>query len=79
MGPGAVIKVTLGGAITAVYSFNGPGDGINPKAGLVQGIDGYFYGTTYLGGSSGNCVNTCGTLAEISWIRSDFDFSSGRL
>ena len=66
MGPGAIIKVSLGGAITVLYSYNGVTDGINPEAGLVQGSDGYLYGTTYLGGSSGNCINVCGTLFKIS-------------
>jgi uncharacterized repeat protein (TIGR03803 family) len=37
---------------TVLYSFGSLGDGANPYAGLVQGSDGNFYGTTYLGGAS---------------------------
>jgi hypothetical protein len=32
--------------LTTLHSFNGTNDGANPQAGLVQGSDGYFYGTT---------------------------------
>src|SRR6266851_2549437 len=31
--------------LTTLYSFSGP-DGANPAGGLVQGVDGNFYGTT---------------------------------
>jgi uncharacterized repeat protein (TIGR03803 family) len=36
-----------------LYSFTGGNDGANPYAGLVQGSDGYFYGTTRGGGVGG--------------------------
>ena len=55
------------GALTTVYSFgsvtnaNGEAlDGANPYAGLVQGSDGCFYGTTYTGGT-----NNAGTAFKI--------------
>jgi uncharacterized repeat protein (TIGR03803 family) len=38
--------------ITMLYSFDGF-DGGNPSSGLVQGIDGNFYGTTEYGGTNG--------------------------
>jgi uncharacterized repeat protein (TIGR03803 family) len=41
-----------GAALTTLHSFNG-NDGANPLAGLVQGSDGSFYGTTYGGGAGG--------------------------
>jgi uncharacterized repeat protein (TIGR03803 family) len=51
---GTVFKITSAGALTTLYSFcarNGCPDGEIPNAGLVQGTDGNFYGTTYLGGA----------------------------
>jgi len=35
-----------GAVFTSLYSFTGTNDGANPQAGLMQGRDGYFYGTT---------------------------------
>ncbi len=37
---------------TSLYSFTGTNDGAIPLAGLVQGSDGSFYGTTYWGGTN---------------------------
>ena len=49
---GNVFKMTLSGVVTSLYAFTStPGDGSYPYAGLVQGADGYFYGTTETGGS----------------------------
>ncbi len=50
---GTVFKITANGALTTLHSFTGEEDGANPGAGLVQGRDGTFYGTTeaYAGGS----------------------------
>ena len=48
-GYGTVFKISANGALTSLYSFTGGNDGANPYAGLVQGSDGYFYGTTLLG------------------------------
>ncbi len=53
-GLGTVFKVTSTGTETVLYSFaGGSGDGEHPYAGLIQGSDGNFYGTTYQGGASG--------------------------
>ena len=41
------------GSLTTLYAFTGGGDGGNPRAGLVEGTDGNFYGTTETDGSSG--------------------------
>jgi len=66
-GCGTVFRVSPSGAYTTLYSFVGyPTDGQSPNAGLVQGSDSNFYGTTVEGGS-GNCiVNGCGTIFRIS-------------
>ena len=49
---GTVFKISTNGALTTLYSFTGGNDGANPEAGLVQGSDGYFYGTTDHGGTN---------------------------
>ena len=49
---GTVFQLTLGGTHTVIYSFQGGGDGAQPAAGLVQGNDGNFYGTTLGDGTS---------------------------
>jgi uncharacterized repeat protein (TIGR03803 family) len=51
-GMGTVFKITSGGTLTTLHSFDGS-DGTNPYAGLVQAINGSFYGTTYFGGTNG--------------------------
>ena len=53
-GFGTVFKVTPSGTETVLYSFAGGSDGEHPYAGVIQGSDGNFYGTTYQGGASGN-------------------------
>jgi uncharacterized repeat protein (TIGR03803 family) len=60
-GAGTVFKMSNNGALTSLYSFTGGNDGAEPRAELVQGSDGYFYGTTYGGGTNGQ-----GTVFRIS-------------
>jgi len=49
---GTVFKIDATGSVTTLHSFSGsPDEGANPVAGLVQGSDGNFYGTTALGGT----------------------------
>ena len=48
---GTVFTIGTNGAETSLYSFNAGNDGWDPQADLVQGSDGNFYGTAYLGGS----------------------------
>jgi uncharacterized repeat protein (TIGR03803 family) len=63
-GRGTVFRVTPTGDLTALYSFcaqTGCPDGNEPNAGLVQGTDGNFYGTTGLGGA-----NNDGTIFKIT-------------
>ncbi len=75
---GTVFKLTPSGTLTTLYSFcaqtNCP-DGSQPYAGLVQGSDGNFYGTTYSGGGLQGiaCVNDlidgvagCGTIFKVT-------------
>ena len=56
-GWGTVFKITLSGTLTTLYSFCAQprcADGVWPYAGLVQGSDGNFYGTTRDSGANGN-------------------------
>lgn len=65
-GCGTVFRITPQGQFTTIYSFSGS-DGANPYAKLVQGADGYLYGSTYNGGSSNaNCDAGCGTLFRMT-------------
>jgi uncharacterized repeat protein (TIGR03803 family) len=53
IGDGSVFRISPNGSLTTLYSFGGlPQDGVVPIAGLVQGSDGNFYGTTVTGGAS---------------------------
>ncbi len=53
-GAGTVFRIGTNGPVTSLYSFTGGKDGSMPLAGLVQGSDGSFYGTTYEGGAGGS-------------------------
>jgi uncharacterized repeat protein (TIGR03803 family)/T5SS/PEP-CTERM-associated repeat protein len=48
---GTVYRISPGGNYTNLWSFSGGSDGHWPKSALVQGSDGYFYGTTDYGGT----------------------------
>jgi uncharacterized repeat protein (TIGR03803 family) len=61
---GTVFKITPGGNLTVLYSFQST-DGFRPQAALVQGSDENFYGTTSEGGI-GNCVDGCGAVFKIT-------------
>ena len=69
---GTVFKITLSGAYTILHSFGSTSDdGVVPTGGLVQALDGDFYGTTVSGGSN-QCVQipqsggNCGTIFKIT-------------
>jgi uncharacterized repeat protein (TIGR03803 family) len=59
-GLGTVFKITAGGTLTTLHSFDGD-DGANAYAGLVQATNGNFYGTTANAGESGD-----GTIFEMT-------------
>jgi uncharacterized repeat protein (TIGR03803 family) len=67
-GGGTVFRITSAGKLTTLYSFCAEAecaDGANPYAGVIQGTDGNFYGTTQEGGSSVN-NSSPGTIFKIT-------------
>ena len=62
-GYGTVFQISTNGALTSLYSFTGGNGGANPSAGLVQGRDGSFYGTTSAGGQGG-----AGTVFRLAFV-----------
>jgi uncharacterized repeat protein (TIGR03803 family) len=68
-GGGTVFSITAGGKLTTLYDFcsqSNCADGDHPYAGLVQGTDGDFYGTTMFGGNNSYCNIGCGTIFSIT-------------
>ncbi|HVM60702.1 MAG TPA: choice-of-anchor tandem repeat GloVer-containing protein [Verrucomicrobiae bacterium] len=64
---GTVFKITSQGTLTTLWQFgSSPTDGRGPNAGLVQGSDGYFYGTTAGGGTNDVSFGGDGTVFRIS-------------
>jgi uncharacterized repeat protein (TIGR03803 family) len=59
-GCGTVFKITAKGGLTTLHSFEDT-DGSGPNAGLIEGTDGNFYGTTFSGGAHSN-----GTVFKIT-------------
>ena len=50
---GTIFRIDPSGSLTTLHSFNGGSDGAYPTGGLIQGADGYFYGTTSQSGTNG--------------------------
>jgi uncharacterized repeat protein (TIGR03803 family) len=64
-GCGTVFRIgTSGSEFKVLYSFN-ESNGRYPQGGLVE-VKGKLYGTTILGGSSGNCTDNCGTVYSVT-------------
>ena len=66
---GTVFKLlTNGTGFQLLHTFTNNGvDGISPYAGLIQGADGFLYGTTQYGGTNGS-----GTVFKLSTIGSGY-------
>jgi len=68
-GCGTVFAITLTGTLSTLYSFcpqYGCDDGWGPEAGLVEGTDGNFYGTTAAGGGFGYDGSGSGTAFKLT-------------
>ena len=66
---GTLFQITPGGTLTTIYSFCSQAncaDGSGSIAGLFQGSDGNFYGTTAAGGITTSECAGCGTLFQIT-------------
>ena len=82
---GTVFRMTPAGKLTRLYSFcsaAGCADGEQPLAGLVEGSDGNFYGSTSSGGQSCSYGFPCGTVFKITpsgrlTTIHDFDYVDG--
>ncbi len=79
---GTVFQVTPAGVLTTLVSFGGT-NGSHPAAGLVQGSDGNFYGTTAFGGASGDgtvfqvtAAGALTTLVSFSGTNGSFPFAA---
>ncbi|HXR04337.1 MAG TPA: choice-of-anchor tandem repeat GloVer-containing protein [Verrucomicrobiae bacterium] len=73
-GFGTVFKISTNGMLTTLYSFTYGNDGAGPCGTLVQGSDGYFYGTTQGGGTNGvgtvfriSTNGVCTSLYSFNW------------
>jgi uncharacterized repeat protein (TIGR03803 family) len=65
-GYGTVFRVTTGGTLTTLVSFNDT-NGADPEASLTLGSDGNFYGTTAFGGASAGQESTgFGTVFRVT-------------
>lgn len=74
-GGGTVYQLTPAGDLAVVYAFSGADDGASPYAGVIQGTDGNFYGTTYQGGAFG--VGTVFQLTPTGAITVLYPFTGG--
>jgi uncharacterized repeat protein (TIGR03803 family) len=67
-GAGTVFKISTKGALTSLFSFDST-NGVQPVAGLIEGLDGKLYGSTELGGANGYgsifAITTNGTFNSL--------------
>jgi uncharacterized repeat protein (TIGR03803 family) len=64
---GTLFKITPKGKVTLLYSFNGNTGPYEPAAAPIQGADGKWYGTTFLGGTYGY-----GTIFQLAGKKINF-------
>ncbi len=76
---GTVFKITPSGTLTTLYSFCSQGgctDGDSPVAGLIQGTDGNFYGTTAYGGANSPDAGTIFKITPTGTLTTLYSFCS---
>lgn len=78
---GTVFKITSGGSLTVLHSFDFT-DGAEPLGALIQGSDGNLYGTTYQGGAhnAGNLfrISLTGTISTVYSFCSESGCADGK-
>lgn len=72
-GLGVVFKMTPAGTLTTLWQFNGVTDGSQPVAGLVQGPNSNFFGTTINGGAFG--AGTVFTITPSGALTTIYNFT----
>jgi uncharacterized repeat protein (TIGR03803 family) len=75
-GHGTLFQLTSSGTLTTIYSFTGGSDGGDPRAGLVVGGAGDFYGTAVSGGASS--MGTVFHLAASGSLTTLHSFTGGK-
>jgi uncharacterized repeat protein (TIGR03803 family) len=80
---GTAFKIDASGTLQTLHVFTGA-DGATPHAGLIQGSDGNFYGTTVYGGANDKGtvfrMDAAGAVTTLhSFAGSDGEFPSGSL
>jgi uncharacterized repeat protein (TIGR03803 family) len=79
-GGGTVFKMTPSGTLTTLFNFcfqDSCDHGSSPEAGLVQGRDGNFYGTTEFGGPFRPAVGTAFKITPSGTLTTLQDFTGG--
>ena len=64
---GLLFKISGGGSVIPVYYFTAGADGAHPASAPIQGPDGYLYGTTYDGASSGVVYKVNPAAGTLVW------------
>lgn len=78
-GKGTVYRLTQAGVLTQIYSFGNPNnqyEGLSPSAPVVEGYDGFLYGTTCWGGKTAGGMSGTGTTGQGTVFRVARDGSS---
>jgi uncharacterized repeat protein (TIGR03803 family) len=73
---GTVFKWSTNGTLTTLHAFDG-NDGAIVYGGLCQGLNNFFYGTTYVGGTYGNGVVFQVAAGGSFEVLADFDSVDG--
>ena len=76
-GAGIVFRMGPSGNVTVLHEFDGGTGGANPDEAPIEGPDGYFYGTTGMGGAYGFGTIYRMTRAGVVTILHSFDESEG--